>query len=87
MQYDRLTGSAGSTDNSSKKNMDRLVRIGKMLLNMNVSRVDLETGRIEEVPDVGTNAEQLTRFAKQLSDERRRRQDELIWSEVKHQVW
>ena len=82
MQYDRLTGSAGSVDDSSKENMDRLVRIGKRLLDMNVSRVDLETGRIKEVPGVGTNAEQLTKFAKQLSDERRRRQEELIYSEA-----
>ncbi|CAO2207030.1 unnamed protein product [Urochloa humidicola] len=80
IQYDRLTGSAGSIDDCSKKNMDRLVRIGKRLLDMNVSRVDLETGRIVEVPGLGTNAEQLTRFAKQLSDERRRRQNELIYS-------
>lgn len=82
MQYDQLTGSAGSIDDCSKENMDKLVRIGKRLLNMNVSRVDLETGRIVEVPGLGSNAEQLTRFAKQLSDERRRRQDELIYSEV-----
>jgi hypothetical protein len=89
MQYDQLTGSAGSIDDCSKENMDRLVRIGKRLLNMNVSRVDLETGRIEEVPGVGTNAEQLTKFAKQLSDERRRRQNELIYSEAgfQNQAW
>ncbi|CAL5001624.1 unnamed protein product [Urochloa decumbens] len=82
IQYDRLTGSAGSIDDSSKKNMDRLVRIGKRLLDMSVSRVDLETGRTVEVPGMGTNAEQLTRFAKLLSDERRRRQNELIYSEA-----
>ncbi|PAN35823.1 hypothetical protein PAHAL_6G237200 [Panicum hallii] len=89
IQYDQLTGSAGSIDDCSKENMDRLVRIGKRLLNMNVSRVDLETGRIEEVPGVGTNAEQLTKFAKQLSDERRRRQNELIYSEAgfQNQAW
>ncbi|KAG2585458.1 hypothetical protein PVAP13_6KG391650 [Panicum virgatum] len=29
IQYDRLTGSAGSVDDSSKENMDRLVRSGR----------------------------------------------------------
>nr|CAB3483264.1 unnamed protein product [Digitaria exilis] len=87
--YDQLTGTAGSIDDCSKQNMDKLVRIGKRLLNMNVSRVDLETGRIVEVPGVGTNAEQLTRFAKQLSDERRRRQNELTYAEVgfQNEAW
>jgi hypothetical protein len=91
MQYDQLTGSAGSIDDTSKENMDRLVRIGNKLLDMNVTRVDLETGRIVEVPGAGTNAEQLAKFAKQLSDERRRRQDEVTSSEVglhiQHQTW
>uniref|UniRef100_A0A0A9CQQ2 Uncharacterized protein n=1 Tax=Arundo donax TaxID=35708 RepID=A0A0A9CQQ2_ARUDO len=75
IQYDQLTGSAGSIDNCSKENMDKLVKIGKKLLNKNVSRVDLETGRIVEVPGLGTNAEQLAKSAKQLSNERRRRQN------------
>lgn len=73
IQYDQLSGSAGSIDDSSKANMDKLVQIGKKLLKTNVCRVDLETGRYEEVPGVGTNAEQLAKFAKHLSDERRRR--------------
>ncbi|WVZ92466.1 hypothetical protein U9M48_038529, partial [Paspalum notatum var. saurae] len=72
--YDQLTGSAGSIDDTSKENMDNLVSIGKGLLSQNVSRVDLETGQNVEVPGGGTNAEQLVKFAKQLSDERRRRQ-------------
>jgi uncharacterized membrane protein len=54
--------------------MDKLVQIGKDLLGQNVSRVDLETGKNVEIPGAGTNAEQLAKFAKQLSDERRRRQ-------------
>ncbi|XP_066326946.1 patatin-like protein 2 [Miscanthus floridulus] len=72
IQYDQLTGSAGSIDDCSKENMDKLVQIGKDLLSQNVSRVDLETGKNVEVPGAGTNAEQLAKFAKQLSDERRR---------------
>ncbi|KAJ1268865.1 hypothetical protein BS78_07G166400 [Paspalum vaginatum] len=74
IQYDQLTGSAGSIDDTSKENMDKLVKIGKELLSHNVSWVDLETGLNVEVPGEGTNAEQLAKFAKQLSDERRRRQ-------------
>jgi hypothetical protein len=74
IQYDQLTGSAGSIDDCSKENMDKLVQIGKDLLSQNVSRVDLETGKNVEVPGAGTNAEQLAKFAKQLSDERRRHQ-------------
>ncbi|TKW10786.1 hypothetical protein SEVIR_6G190200v4 [Setaria viridis] len=74
IQYDQLTGSAGSIDDCSKENMDKLVKIGKDLLGQTVSRVDLETGRNVDVPGEGTNAEQLAKFAKQLSEERRRRQ-------------
>jgi hypothetical protein len=76
MQYDQLTGSAGSIDDCSKENMDNLVKIGEMLLDKNVSRVDLETGHYVDVAGEGTNRDQLAKFAKQLSDERRRRQNE-----------
>ncbi|XP_006659498.2 patatin-like protein 2 [Oryza brachyantha] len=77
IQYDQLKGSAGSIDDSSKENLDNLVRIGEELLKKNVSRVDLETGRYVDVPGEGTNEQQLTKLAKLLSDERRRRQNEL----------
>jgi hypothetical protein len=73
IQYDQLSGSAGSIDHCSKANLDRLVEIGNELLRSNVSRVDLETGRNVEMPGEGTNSEQLTKFAKQLSAERSRR--------------
>uniref|UniRef100_A0A0E0LVY3 Patatin n=1 Tax=Oryza punctata TaxID=4537 RepID=A0A0E0LVY3_ORYPU len=76
IQYDQLTGSAGSIDDCSKENMDNLVKIGEKLLDKNVSRVDLETGHYVDVPGEGTNRDQLAKFAKQLSDERRRRQSE-----------
>lgn len=75
IQYDQLSGSAGSIDDCSKENMDRLVEIGEELLRKNVSRVDLETGRNVEMPGEGTNAQQLTKFAKLLSDERRQRKE------------
>ncbi|CAM0946692.1 unnamed protein product [Alopecurus aequalis] len=73
IQYDQLSGSAGSIDDCSKANLDRLVAIGNELLTSNVSRVDLETGRYVEMPGEGTNSEQLAKFAKQLSAERSRR--------------
>ncbi|EMS50940.1 Patatin group A-3 [Triticum urartu] len=75
IQYDKLSGSAGSIDDSSKGNLDRLVKIGEELLSEKVSGVDLETGRNVEVPGGGTNAEELAKYAKQLSDERRRRRN------------
>uniref|UniRef100_A0A453MG99 Patatin n=1 Tax=Aegilops tauschii subsp. strangulata TaxID=200361 RepID=A0A453MG99_AEGTS len=76
IQYDQLSGSAGSIDDCSKANLDKLVEIGNELLGKKVSQVDLETGRNVEVPDEGTNADQLAKFAKQLSHERRRRHNE-----------
>lgn len=77
IQYDQLSGSAGSIDDCSKANLDRLVEIGNELLRKNVSRVDLETGRNVEMPGEGTNSENLAKFAKQLSAERRRRKNML----------
>lgn len=77
LQYDQLKGSAGSIDDCSKENMDRLMSIGDELLSKPVSRVDLETGKFVAVPEEGTNAEQLAKFASELSKERRRRQNEL----------
>ncbi|XP_047052664.1 patatin-like protein 2 [Lolium rigidum] len=77
IQYDQLSGSAGSIDDCSKENMDRLVEIGNELLRKNVSRVDLETGRNVEMPGEGTNSEQLSKFARQLSAERSRRKSML----------
>ncbi|KAF7045085.1 hypothetical protein CFC21_054228 [Triticum aestivum] len=75
IQYDKLSGSAGSIDDSSKANLDRLVKIGEELLSEKVSGVDLETGRNVEVPGGGTNAEELAKYAKQLSDKRRKRRN------------
>ncbi|VAI39977.1 unnamed protein product [Triticum turgidum subsp. durum] len=75
LQYDKLSGSAGSIDDCSKANLDKLVKIGEELLSEKVSGVDLETGRNVEVPGGGTNAEELAKYARQLSDERRRRRN------------
>ena len=71
-QDDTLTGDAASLDIATKENMQRLVQIGNELLKKPMSRVNLETGRFEEVGE-GTNEEALIRFAEQLSEERKRR--------------
>ncbi|KAF0906398.1 hypothetical protein E2562_009749 [Oryza meyeriana var. granulata] len=76
IQYDQLEKSASSIDDCSKENMDNLVKIGEELLKKNVSRVDLETGHYEDVPGEGTNADQLAKFAKRLSEEHHRRRNE-----------
>ncbi|KAF8410010.1 hypothetical protein HHK36_002530 [Tetracentron sinense] len=73
IQDDTLTGEASSVDIATKENLQNLVQIGKDLLKKPVSRVNLETGNFEELHGEGTNEEALTRFAKQLSDERKLR--------------
>ncbi|XP_078156600.1 patatin-like protein 2 [Carex rostrata] len=73
IQDDSLEGTAASLDNSSNENLLKLVQIGNELLKKPVSRVNLENGNIEPVLNGGTNEEELIRFAKILSDERRMR--------------
>jgi len=68
-----LSGDTSSTDLSTKKNLEELVKIGKDLLEAPVSRTNIETGVIEQVTGGGTNGDALTRFAKELSDERKLR--------------
>lgn len=67
-------------DVSTKKNLQDLVDIGNKLLKKPVSRVNIETGRYEEVDGEGTNETVLTGFAKRLSDEKRRRQSNQLTS-------
>ncbi|XP_059630249.1 patatin-like protein 2 [Cornus florida] len=74
IQDDTLTGIDASVDITTKDNLDRLVNIGERLLKKPVSRVNLGTGRTEQVEKSGTNEEALKKFAKLLSDERRLRQ-------------
>ncbi|KAL5712682.1 hypothetical protein ACHQM5_014828 [Ranunculus cassubicifolius] len=73
IQDDTLSGDASSTDISTKENMSNLVKIGNELLKKPVSRVNIETGKQEEIKDEGTNEEALTRYAKILCNERRQR--------------
>ncbi|KAH0695572.1 hypothetical protein KY290_013930 [Solanum tuberosum] len=71
IQNDSMIGEAASVDISTIENMQTLVQTGKDLLKKPVSRVNLETGRVEAVRGEGTNEEALTRFAKLLSEERK----------------
>ncbi|KAL5706042.1 hypothetical protein ACHQM5_024256 [Ranunculus cassubicifolius] len=74
IQDDTLTGDCATIDLSTSENLEKLVWIGNELLKKPVSRVNLETGRSEEIKGVGTNEEELVRFAKKLCNERRQRQ-------------
>lgn len=69
----KLSGDLSSTDLSTEKNLHELVRIGKELLDGPVSRVNIESGVFEPLLDEGTNRDALTRFASELSDERKLR--------------
>ncbi|TVU37885.1 hypothetical protein EJB05_11228, partial [Eragrostis curvula] len=73
IQDDSLNGTAATVDVATKENMAELIRIGERMLATIVSRVDMETGKPVPVPDEGTNADALTRFAKKLSEERKAR--------------
>ncbi|XP_048128137.1 patatin-like protein 2 [Rhodamnia argentea] len=73
IQADTLTGEESSVDVATPKNLQKLVEIGQTLLQKPVSRVNLETGRFEEIEGEGTNGDALSRFAIQLSEERKRR--------------
>ncbi|KAK8931160.1 hypothetical protein KSP39_PZI016993 [Platanthera zijinensis] len=73
LQDDTLKGNTSSVDISSKENLEALVKIGQELLKKPVSRVNVETGVYEPAVGEGTNEEALTRFAKLLSNELKRR--------------
>ncbi|XP_016509462.2 patatin-like protein 2 [Nicotiana tabacum] len=93
IQDDSLTGEAASMDVSTTENMKTLVQIGNDLLKKPVSRVNLDTGRYEEVSGEGTNEEAFIRFAKLLSEQRKLRQlveeftstRKILQESVKHQ--
>ncbi|XP_062102086.1 patatin-like protein 3 isoform X2 [Humulus lupulus] len=77
VQDDNLMGDEASVDISTEENMERLVEIGEKLLEKSVSRVNLDTGRYEVIKEEegeGTNAEALSRFAIQLSHQRKLKQ-------------
>ncbi|KAG2666390.1 hypothetical protein I3760_15G058000 [Carya illinoinensis] len=74
IQDDTLTGVVSSVDVATTKNLNDLVKVGEELLKKPVARVNLETGVCEPVKTSNeTNEQALIRFAKLLSQERRRR--------------
>ncbi|KAJ0452691.1 putative patatin-like phospholipase domain, Acyl transferase/acyl hydrolase/lysophospholipase [Helianthus annuus] len=73
IQEDNLKGEATAMDISSPENMRALEDIGKKLLKKPLSRLDVETGKLEPVKGEGTNADALARFATLLCAERKRR--------------
>ncbi|XP_073526282.1 uncharacterized protein [Phyllobates terribilis] len=73
IQDDTLMGTVASADITTKNNLEELVKVGEGLLKKPVSRVNLETGDYEPIPNADTNQDALIRFAKKLSDERKLR--------------
>ncbi|GMY11726.1 patatin-like protein 3 [Fagus crenata] len=76
IQDDKLTGDTTSVDIATMENLQRLVKIGKELLKKPVSRVNLDTGKFEEIEGEGTNEEALAKFSKLLAEERKLRQEQ-----------
>lgn len=70
IQDNTLDGVAAAMDAATPENMRNLVQVGERMLAQRVSRVNVETGRYEEVPGEGSNAEALASLARQLSEER-----------------
>jgi len=77
IQDDTLSGTLSSVDVSTTKNLDNLVKVGEELLKKPVSRVNIDTGLNEPIPNGGTNEEALKAFAKKLSDERKFRESNI----------
>ncbi|CAM0873518.1 unnamed protein product [Alopecurus aequalis] len=73
IQDNSLRGAAATVDAATPENMRELIRIGERMLAQRVSRVNVETGKYEEVQGAGSNADALAGFARQLSEERRTR--------------
>ncbi|KAK9136039.1 hypothetical protein Syun_015369 [Stephania yunnanensis] len=73
IQDDTLIGTVASTDVATKENLQNLEEVGKALLKKPMSRVNFATGVYEPFKNGGTNEDALKRFAKLLSEERRRR--------------
>ena len=60
-------------DIATTKNLNNLVEAGKKLLKKTVTHINLATGLYEPIPNGPSNEDELKRFAKLLSDERRLR--------------
>ncbi|VVB09969.1 unnamed protein product [Arabis nemorensis] len=71
---DTLEGDATSMDLATKPNLENLVKIGEKMLKNRVMQMNIDTGVYEPIPENVTNDQELKRFAKVLSDERRLRE-------------
>ncbi|KAL8467487.1 hypothetical protein ACS0TY_030939 [Phlomoides rotata] len=69
IQDDTLTGTNSSLDVTTNQNLNELVKIGENLLERPVSRVNLQTGISEPVPDGGTNHDALIKRALKYNTE------------------
>nr|CAB3490314.1 unnamed protein product [Digitaria exilis] len=65
-QTDQLMGETASVDCTTKKNMDKLIEIGKKLLKEPVAKVNVDTGVYETVPGGPTNDKALEKLATKL---------------------
>ncbi|XP_072965163.1 patatin-like protein 5 [Typha angustifolia] len=76
IQDDTLVGDVASTDISTAKNLQDLVKVGKDLLQKQLTEEDFEIGKLQPLANVGkevTNEVALTYFAKMLCEERKHR--------------
>ncbi|KAG6768064.1 hypothetical protein POTOM_026961 [Populus tomentosa] len=71
IQDDKLIGDAASVDIATPQNLQRLKEIGAALLKKTESRVNLDTGKYEEIEGGRTNEAALAKFAQFLSDEKK----------------
>ncbi|XP_059453509.1 patatin-like protein 2 [Corylus avellana] len=79
IQDDTLKGEVSSVDISTKENLENLAKVAQVLLKKPVSRVNLDTGNFEPSKhDHETNEQAITRFAKLLSQEKRRRETSFL---------
>ncbi|CAK8539753.1 unnamed protein product [Lathyrus sativus] len=74
IQDDTLEGELASVDISTKDNLNNLVKAGENLLKKKFTRVNLDSGIYETVPDKGTVQEELKRFANKLLDIRKEKE-------------
>ncbi|VVA10830.1 PREDICTED: patatin, partial [Prunus dulcis] len=78
IQDDTLSGTLASVDIATEENLNDLVKVGEALLKKPVSRLNLDTGKLEPVHPEVTNEVALERMAKILSEERARRKRRVV---------
>ena len=66
-----MTGEASTADIATEENLQKLMEIGNELLKKRVSKLNFETGLLEEVEGGHTNEEALAKFAKKLHEQRK----------------